>query len=769
MINFLSHAVSKTQDHKIMSKKNKTKLHKVHDIKVTVKAVFFSDAVQGFCIFRVMDQKKEEFTCKGHVGTVNCDDEIIISGAWEDHPKYGKQLKITGYKYPDITEQGILSFLQSGFIKGVGQSLAKAICDKFKENTEDILDNHPEKLLTVSGIGEKKLENIKKSWHENKTKRESVVRFQEWGIGPMTIQKILKKWPDDALKRVKENPYILAWEIDNVGFLTADKIASSMGTAPDSPDRVQAGLKYILQETSSKEGHCYLKREDLVDRTNNILWPDKPFEEENSALVNEQINYLVENKYFANVEEKIYNMPVYRTEQSLCKHIVRLMQDYGFTPYSPTDMLKIYERRHSIQFDDTQKKAIETALNNKVCIITGGPGTGKTTIVNAILSLATEMDRKTSIGLVAPTGRAAKRLEENTNLSGQTIHRYLGYNPHSGFEFDDSNQVEDNLIVCDEASMLDVFLAKDLVCALPDNARLILVGDVHQLPSVGAGNVLRDCINSHTIPTVELNTIHRQSEGSVITYNAHCIKNGDIKGLRLNNYENKDFFWFDLTKENQKADDKNLELQNNILHLLGKLLEKGVDAQNIQVLSPMHKGLTGVANLNEKLQSLLNPEDPQKKEVQIGYKLFREGDKVMQLKNDYNKEVFNGDQGFIRTIDKENNQMDIVFNGTNTEYDFLDTDKIALAYACTIHKSQGSEYPFVIMPVTTSHYIMLQRNLIYTGVTRAKKMCVLAGEKKALAMAIKNNKPIIRNTNLQDILKEKSGEPIVEEADFAPA
>jgi exodeoxyribonuclease V alpha subunit len=378
--------------------------------------------------------------------------------------------------------------------------------------------------------------------------------------------------------------------------------------------------------------------------------------------------------------------------------------------------------------------------------------------VNAILDLARQAgldDDK--IGLVAPTGRAAKRLEESSGHSGQTIHRYLGFHPQQGFEFDASNQVSHELIVCDEASMLDTFLAKALTAALPNSARLILVGDVHQLPSVGAGNVLRDCINSGTISVTELDTIHRQGEGSWIVENAHAVKNGQTDSLNLSN-QTTDFFWEDMAKKHPDLSphDRSVVMQKRILSAMHGLEKKGFDPASVQVLTPMYKGPVGVATLNNELQTMLNPAAPDKTEAKIGFKTFREGDRVMQLKNDYEKEVFNGDQGWIRKIDTEESKLYIEFDGELVEYQFLETEQLTLAYACTIHKSQGCEFPIAIIPVTTSHYIMLQRNLLYTAITRAKQMCFLLGEKKALGISIKNNKPVCRNTTLESLLKDSN-------------
>jgi len=727
---------------------------------VSVSSVIYSSPEQGFCIFRAEclegEGKGRELVAKGHVGEVEQGDELVLWGQWENHSRFGPQVRVSRYQLPDMEDKGTLTFLRSGFVKGVGPSLAKQIWDCFGEDTARVLDREPDRLLEVHGVGKRKLETIRESWRENRAKQEALVKFQEWGIGPMTVQKIFRQWPENPLETVRKNPYLLAWHIDMVGFLTADRIALAMGVPEDSEDRIRSGIHYALQEASSKEGHCYVDTEDLVERSMKVLWPsgteEWPWAGE---WVREQIRRLADAGSLVREEERVFLKPVYLVERSLASHLERLLEGVRPFPYSISAMIEEYQIRAGISFDVRQREAIASALNNKVCIITGGPGTGKTTIVNAILDLAGQAGME-DVGLVAPTGRAAKRLEESSGYTGKTIHRYLGYNPQEGFQHHADNPVADELVVCDEASMLDLFLAKDLVAALPNRTRLILVGDVDQLPSVGAGNVLRDCIRSGAIPVTELETIHRQEEGSWIVHNAHAVKNGRVREINLSN-RTMDFFWEDMEAKHPDlpAQERSVELRKRILRAMRGLRDKGYPTASVQVLTPMYKGPVGVASLNEELQKLLNPADGSRAEARIGNRIFREGDRVMQLRNDYDKEVFNGDQGHVRRIEIEGGKMWIEFDRALVEYEFLEADCLALAYACTIHKSQGSEFPVVIAPVTVSHYIMLQRNLLYTAITRAKRMCFLFGEKKALGISVKNDKPVSRNTTLEGLLRER--------------
>lgn len=742
----------------------------IKDTKISVKSILFSEPNSGFAIFRaipvnadgsekqVSSDSGKDFTAKGYVGQIGRNDELVISGEWEKHPKFGMQVKVTKYNLPEIdSKKGVKSFLQSGFIKGIGPSLADRICNYFGDESYEVMDKEPDRLLEVSGIGNKKLGIIKESWKANRSKQKALTKFQEWGIGPVTVQKIFTAWGEDALEYVEKNPYKLAWEIDNVGFLIADKIALNSGVTKDAPERVQIAISYVLEETANKEGHCFLYREELIPRAEKLLWPNEGSDSKKREFISNAINELLNTSFLKEDNDRIYSTSFYLTERKLARNIGRINDTGEMRVYTDLDrMLDEYESTYNMKFDSIQRQAVKNSLENKFSIITGGPGTGKTTIINAVLELSklTGVDVK-KIGLVAPTGRAAKRLEENTGMESKTIHRYLKYNPSEGFGHDEHEKVEDKLVVCDESSMLDIFLANNLFRALPSDAKMILVGDIYQLPSVGAGNVFKDCINSGKISCTELKTIYRQNEDSSIIDNAHSIKNGQIKQIDLSNKSN-DFFWKDISKMSEKMapPEKGEALRNMILSCYENLLKKGYSMDDVQILSPMYKGPVGVGEINKAIQNKFNPLKPSDEEARIGFRVFRKNDKVMQLKNNYDKEVFNGDQGKVYEIDTDNNLIIVDFEGKKLEYPFLETDQLCLSYACTIHKSQGSEYPIAIVPVTSSHYVMLQRNLLYTAVTRAKDKCMMLGESKALGIAVRNNKQINRNTRLEELIKD---------------
>lgn len=733
----------------------------IQDLSVTVNRVIFANPSQGFAIFSVVPSSKrrgvkEDLVAKGHVGDLSEGDSLIISGKWVSHPKYGDQIQVEGYRLPDIgSGEGIYEFLKSGFIKGVGASLAKTIVKHFGESTNEVLNNEPQRLLEVSGIGKKKQASIVTSWKEHAEKRSIIVKLQEWGIGPATIQKIFKSWknPQEIIPGIEQNPYVLT-EIENVGFLIADKIAQNIGIKKDSEHRIGAAVCFALEEAGSKDGHIYLVQKQLVEKTKELLTIENEKNWERKiincfAWLSEESRIIIE-------DDRIYHPRAFYSEKSLANNTLRLL-GHGISLAYQVDLdglLDSYQKRENIIFDATQKEAIKSILDNKVSIVTGGPGTGKTTIVNAAIEIL-ESAGVSGIGLVAPTGRAAKRMEESTGREAKTIHRYLGYRQGQGFTVNKNNRSEDELIICDESSMLDVYLSNALVSALQNEARIVFIGDVYQLPSVGAGNILRDMINSGRVPTVELKQIHRQAEGSWISLNAHAVKNGKLKDVNLSN-DADDFFWLsvplkDGNEQEIPAFERCAMVQKKIFGAMNRLLEIGYDFDDIQILTPMRKTNAGVVEINKQIQLMLNKK-LKRRSVQIGFRRFAVGDRVMQLKNNYEKDVYNGDQGKVFKIDEDESKVFVKFGNHVLEYSFLEADELDLAYACTVHKSQGSEYKIAIIPVTTSHFIMLQRNLLYTAITRAKEKCVLIGEKKALSIAVKNDKPIIRNTTLTELL-----------------
>ncbi|MCF8085751.1 MAG: ATP-dependent RecD-like DNA helicase [Desulfohalobiaceae bacterium] len=707
--------------------------------RVTVERIIFQAPESGFAIFRANPgEEGDPYVAKGHVGGIGVGDELRIWGNWEKHPQYGDQVRIASYAIPEPGAEDISTFLASGFIKGVGQSLAQGIVQRFGERTAEVLDNNPQRLLEVPGIGSEKLESIKVSWRENSSKRRAVSKLQEWGIGPLTIQKILSHWddPDQAVAEIEEDPYLLAWDIEGIGFATADRLAGSTGIAPGDPSRLRAGLAYCLQDRIRRAGHCYLPASRLVEEAADML--DVPHDE-----VSEALDALCGEGGLIREGERIFPPGTYWAEEKLAKYLSGLSGEHD--PYAADELLAEFETENAMELDARQRDAVLSALENQSCVITGGPGTGKTTIIRAILSIAQRVGlaREEDIALVAPTGRAAKRLEDSSGHAARTIHRHLGYSPHDGFSRHEDNPLPERLIICDEASMLDLFLATALVSALPGTAGLILVGDVHQLPPVGQGNVLRDIIASGFASVIELETVYRQGEGSRITRSAHAIKNGDMEGLNLS-VDSGDFAWVDL--EGEAAGSPGAALEGIVERLV---FQSGFEPMAVQVLTPMYKARAGVREMNGRLQKLLNPDG---RPFRTGQRILREGDKVMQIRNNYDKEVFNGDQGMIRSVEEEDGRILVDFPDRSLVYELPDLEELVLAYACTVHKAQGCEFPAVVMPLLTAHYVLLQRNLVYTGVTRARNMCILAGQKKALGMALANNKPIQRNTRLQELL-----------------
>jgi exodeoxyribonuclease V alpha subunit len=709
--------------------------------RITVQRIIFQASDSGFAIFRAEPEGGGgSYVAKGHVGAIRPGDELRIRGNWEKHPKYGDQVQIASYTIPEPEAEDIATFLASGYIRGVGEGLARSIVRQFGDRTKDVLDDEPERLLEVPGIGREKLESVKASWREHSSKRRAISRLQGWGLGPLTIQKVLSHWddPDRAVAEIEDDPYLLAWEIEGIGFATADRLAASAGIHPQDPGRLRAGLVYCLQERIRKAGHCYLSASRLIGEAAEMLdvFPDD---------LAEALEALCLEGGLLREGERIFPPATYWAEEKLATSLKRLSREYA--PFDARSMLAEFEAENAMELDPRQREAVLTALSHQACVITGGPGTGKTTIVRAVLSIARwiGLERDGDIALVAPTGRAAKRLEDSAGQSARTIHRHLGYSPHSGFSRHEDNPLSESLVICDEASMLDLFLAEALVSALPSTTRLVLVGDVDQLPPVGQGNVLRDIIASRFAPVIELERVYRQGEGSRITRSAHAIKNGDMEGLSLSE-DSGDFAWLDLGGD--AGEDAGDVLEGVVERLV---FQHGFEPMAVQVLTPMNRGHAGVGEMNARLQKLLNPDG---RPFRAGQRTFREGDKVMQIRNNYDKEVFNGDQGIIRSVDDAESRISVDFPDRGLIYDWADLEELVLAYACTVHKAQGCEFPAVVVPLLTAHYVLLQRNLVYTAVTRARRMCVLAGQRKALAMALANNKPVQRNTRLQELLEQ---------------
>ncbi len=691
-------------------------------IEATLEEYIYKNESNGYCVASFSEGLK----AVGILADVKVGERLRLTGQFENHSRFGKQFKIESYSvvYPNSIH-GIVKYLGSGLIKGVGPALAKRIVDVFGEKTIDVLDNEISRLIEVDGIGNKKLEQIKKAWQEQSAVKDIMVFLQSYDISPAYALKIYRTYGEESITVVKENPYRLTKDVWGIGFKTADKIGKNVGFDDEHPTRIKSGIVFALNEAAA-EGHVYLPIPDLLNRSCKILNIDLS---QSLSLLNE----MEEEGLICIKSECIYLYFYYHAERNI-ENKLEIINN-GSTNLTEKELKSV--RLDSKYYSEEQLEAIRNSLKYKILILTGGPGTGKTTTLKGIIDSYKKLNK--NIMLAAPTGRAAKRMSEVIGLDAKTIHRLLEYNPiDMTFSRDEEHPLEVDLLVIDEASMIDTLLMNNLVNAIAHNTTLILVGDVDQLPSVGAGNILNDLISYAKIPTAKLTKIFRQAEESRIVVNAHRINRGEFPVIL--NKEESDFFFI------QESDEE--KITENVLDLCQKRLPEkyGFNPMNdIQVLTPMYKGETGVNNLNHQLQNALNPNQTT---LVRGDKNYKIGDKVMQLKNNYEKDIFNGDIGIIRSIDSDGQILSVSFNDKIISYDFIDLDEITLAYAVTVHKSQGSEYPCVILPISTSHYIMLQRNLLYTAVTRASKMMILIGSKQALAMAINNKRSRRRYTSL---------------------
>lgn len=729
----------------------------------TVETIVYNNPSNGYTVARLR-KDKDLITIVGNLPLIGEGQSVRVGGQWVNHPEYGQQLKVESYtEIVPSSLEGIEKYLSSGLIEGIGPVTAKKIVEKFGKDTLDIIEYNPEKLLEIEGIGEKKAAAISSSYGQQKELRNVMVFLQTYGITPGNCIKIYKKYGQDTIKLVKENPYRLSADIFGIGFKTADGIAKKLGIEPTSRYRIMAGIKYVLTEYGGN-GHTYLPSNVLNESCSKLLGVPE-------SLIEDAAVSLALNKEIVMEDmdgtTAVYLMPFYYSELGVSKRILELISSSGNEIKVDLDAeIKNYEKDSMIELAPQQKEAIRCAIQKGAAIITGGPGTGKTTIIKCIISI---MEKKgMNIALAAPTGRAAKRMTEATGREAKTIHRLLemGYTEGSEnliFLKDDSDPIDADAVIVDEASMIDIILMNNLLKAIVPGTRFILVGDVDQLPSVGPGNVLRDLIDSGVIPVVRLTEIFRQSRESMIIVNAHRINKGEMPYL---NERDKDFFFFDARSQEESL--------NLILGLVKSRIPKFKNACNpekyIQVLTPMRKGLCGVYNLNMKLQEILNPPSPEKDERRVREYIFRTGDKVMQIKNNYNMEwkridgtaeghgVFNGDLGYIEYIDSEENVLSVIYDEEKrVVYDFIDTDELELAYAITIHKSQGSEFPVIVIPSVWGPPMLMTRNLLYTGVTRAKEMVVIAGSRQVLGAMVSNNRISKRFSGLCYRLKKLSG------------
>jgi exodeoxyribonuclease V alpha subunit len=712
-----------------------------------IERITYTNEESGFTIARLkVYGQRDLVTVVGSLMAPAPGEVLKMKGEWANHPKYGQQFKIVHYRsMVPATVYGIQKYLGSGLIKGIGPIMAKRIVRKFGTQTLDVIETEIEKLAEVEGIGKKRIEMIKNAWLEQKEIREVMLFLQSHGVSSGYATKIFKQYGNGSIEVVKENPYRLATDIFGIGFVTADQIAEKLGFDKGSELRAEAGILYVLHQLSD-EGHVYYPYEPLVKKCQEILQVDRDVIVKafgkiavNEQIVIEDLNQDIEE--FRENNKAVYLAKFHLCETSIATRLKTLINvPKSIRKIDPDKAIEWVQKQLAITLADKQVEAVRSAVENKVMVITGGPGTGKTTIINAVLKIFSKL--KVRIMLAAPTGRAAKRMSEATGQEAKTIHRLLEYSiQKGGFQKNDEHPLSCDLLIVDEASMIDTILMHHLLKAIPPRGTFILVGDVNQLPSVGAGNVLKDIIASGSVPVVELNEIFRQARESLIIVNAHKINNGLLPSFRQPAKKLDDFYFIE-----QEDPEKVLKI---ILELTRERIPNrfGFDpVEDIQVLSPMHRGVVGAENLNVELQRILNPGEDG---LIRGNRNYRVNDKVMQIKNNYDKEVFNGDIGRITRIDPENQEVTISFDGRDVDYDFSDLDEIVLAYAVSVHKSQGSEYMAVVMPIHTQHYMLLQRNLIYTAVTRGRKLVVMVGTRKALAIGVKNDKTQKRHTYLR--------------------
>lgn len=724
--------------------------------------IIFQNEANGYLV-GILDCEEEEVTIVGCLPALKEGEVIAVKGKWIVHPTYGRQMDVKEYRHVQpSTKEGILNYLSSGVIKGIGKKMAERIIDHFGTDALEVIQYAPQRLTEVSGIGEAKAQTIAEAFEEQRELREIILFLSQYGISPGFAVRIYKKYKEMTIAYIQENPYRLADEIIGIGFKKADLIARAMGISPNSKYRIHSGIKYTIN-TFHTEGHTYVPSDLLIDRARELLGV-----EEEAVVEGIQEMALKQKIQLERQDEEIivYSMPYFYAETNCCNKLIELSQIALDTLEIDVDEeISNIEKEEGIYLAENQKEAIRQAITNGILVITGGPGTGKTTTINTLIKVFEKLKKK--IVLAAPTGRASKRMTEATGKEAKTIHRLLemGYSDEDEgmlFQRNEDNPLIGDVIIIDEVSMVDIMLMNSLLKAISRGTRLIFVGDVDQLPSVGAGNVLRDIIDSQVIKVVRLNEIFRQAGESMIVVNAHKINQGDYPIL---NHKDKDFYFMNRSK--------NDDILNTIIGLVKERLPKHYKfdpIRDIQVLTPMKKGDVGTLNLNKELQNYLNPPDKYKREKELREKIFRVGDKVMQIKNNYTLKwtsldvdaeekqgegIFNGDIGYVQYINTEEQELTVFFDDNRSVvYSFTQLDELELAYSITIHKSQGSEFPVVVMPVTWGPPMLLTRNLLYTAITRAKSLVVLVGTENYLRRMVDNNKIVERYSGLGIRLKK---------------
>jgi len=704
----------------------------------TVLRITFRNEESGYTVAKVHCEEiaSKEIAVVGYFPSIDVGEFGIFKGEWVNDPQYGRQFSASSLEFiMPTTAQGIERLLSKGKFRGIGKVYAKKIVDKFGKETIDVIENRPHLLQEISGIGPERIEEIKKSWYKKKALKNINLFLAENEIPLHFAEKIYSRYRENSLRVLKNNPYQLTYEIRGIGFRTADRIALDIGIKPDSRERIQAAIIYVLQQ-SADEGHVYLPRQELVVQCTEFLKIDED-------AVKDHIEILRSSNIIVVDQERVYIRYMFANEINIAYRIYNILNSEINTEYEDLNRkIDEIEKKSGISYTERQKEAVKAAIDQKILIITGGPGTGKTTIIRGVIELFLRENRK--VRLAAPTGRAAKRMEETCKIPAQTIHRLLEYNPREHRFFRSvKNPVDGDVVIIDETSMIDTPLMASLLCGIDNKTRIVFVGDADQLPSVGPGNVLKDLIESKVLPVIQLDTVFRQAETSDIVGAAH-----DINNMIVPNVDNKEEsgFFFIYEKDTDKIPQKMVDLV--VRRLPARYGFNPV--KDIQVITPMYKGNTGANNLNALLQQALCAEN---ESIKLGEREFHNGDKVMQIHNNYSKEVYNGDIGFIKTIDHENNELSVRFEDRMVTYEFRELDQLVHAYAITVHKSQGSEYRAVIMPLTTQHFIMLQKNLLYTAVSRAKELIILIGTFKAFNIAVKNDKTAQRFSFLEERLR----------------